>query len=517
MNNFGFENSLADNMRANKIDLEQTRKILDKYNAGEYDHIEPVHVSDIPDVDGQTIIDISGEVALTLPLATAKKNLNRLDCEIDIEKIGQCHNDMISFDRAALTKLGIALYPLLSYGILNGGSASSYFDYKKNESFNQTLFELSRQQYERLQKIGATLPKGLVPAYINPDDTPGASFIELKMRALLIECIRYYKQTGQKLSPKYFMYQMTSVLNNDIIEKAYYEYRQSPYLSELAAATDFVPDDCLTGIQPMLAAYSHSKFGKPKTVFAEAHGKSGQTLPMPGGHGQNFYVLADVYRSLLQQGKRYVYLGNVDNLGNTIDPVALALLALQHKQAGFDFSFRTAVDIKGGILIKDQYNRLNCADIGPAISAADVLAAESSGKRILFNCATGLFDLEYLVNNLDSIINNLPVRFSDQDKDAGLYSQAEQVTWEVIGILDDFLIFGVDKYQRFLAAKLVLENLMASGVALENPEYPTDERSEKDLRGIAQHLNTGLRERLATVYGMKLENGHWIPKKIEEL
>ena len=29
------------------------------------------------------------------------------------------------------------------------------------------------------------------------------------------------------------------------------------------------------------------------------------------------------------------------------------------------------------------------------------------------------------------------MRFSDQNKDAGHYSQAEQVTWEVIALMED--------------------------------------------------------------------------------
>lgn len=517
LNNFGFEPTLAANMRSNKIDLKQTRKILDKYNAGAYDHIEPVRVTEIPSIDGKTIIDVSGEIKLTMNLTQAQANLDRLGLEIDLTALGKINGNQITFDRAALTKLGIFLYPVLSYGILNGGSASSYFDSKKNESFNQTLYELCHEQYELLQKIGATLPKGLVPAYLNPDNTPGATFMELKMRSILIEFWRYQNISGKSVPTTDLIYQMTSVHNNDLINEAYITYGESPYLKELMATTKLDPTKVLTGVQPMLAAYSHSNQGKPKTVFNQAYGKSGETLPMPGGHGQNFYVLKEVYQTMLAHGKKYVYLGNVDNLGNNINPVCLALLALQHKQAGFDFSFRTAVDIKGGILIKDQYQRLNCADIGPAISTAEVLKAESSGKRILFNCATGLFDLEYLVQHLDLIIDTLPVRISDQDKDAGMYSQAEQVTWEVIGLLDDFLIFGVDKYERFLAAKLVLENLMASGVALNNPAYPTDSRPEHDLKGIASKLNQGLQQLLETTYGMKLHQGRWEPKTAVEL
>ena len=93
-------------------------------------------------------------------------------------------------------------------------------------------------------------------------------------------------------------------------------------------------------------------------------------------------------------------------------------MALSGKQAAFEFSFKTPVDIKGGILIRDTGGHLNCGDIGPAISKEQLAGAEAQGKPILFNCATGLFSLAHLARELPNIIRNLPTRFSDQDKDA---------------------------------------------------------------------------------------------------
>ena len=43
------------------------------------------------------------------------------------------------------------------------------------------------------------------------------------------------------------------------------------------------------------------------------------------------------------------------------------------------------MDVKGGILVSDRSGRLTCADIGPAISFADVLDFEAAGKPVLFN------------------------------------------------------------------------------------------------------------------------------------
>jgi UDP-N-acetylglucosamine pyrophosphorylase len=192
-------------------------------------------------------------------------------------------------------------------------------------------------------------------------------------------------------------------------------------------------------------------------------------------------------------------------------------MALSGKEAGFEFSFKTPVDIKGGILIRDTRGRLNCGDIGPAISKTELSQAEEAGKAILFNCATGLFNLDYLTRELPGIIRNLPTRFSDQDKDAGRYSQAEQVTWEVIGMLEDFFIFGVDKYERFIAAKLLLESFLANGLNLEHPQFPSDPDPARDLQTVGRKLNRGLEKLFLEEYGMRQEGKRWIPKDYSEL
>ncbi|MCP5515451.1 MAG: UTP--glucose-1-phosphate uridylyltransferase, partial [Spirochaetales bacterium] len=218
-------------------------------------------------------------------------------------------------------------------------------------------------------------------------------------------------------------------------------------------------------------------------------------------------VLKEVYRKLYDKGMRFVYLGNVDNIGFNIDFAEVAVLALSGKQAAFDFSFKTPVDVKGGILVYDERERINCVDIGPAISVKDVENREKQGKPILFNCATGLFNLEYLINNIERIIDSLPLRISDQEKDAGRYSQAEQTTWEVIGILDDFLIFGVDKYKRFLASKLFMENLLISRPGKIAEFF--DDNPEDAMNDVSKKMNTGLQNILKSEMGMKNLNGVW--------
>ena len=508
---------LIEKMKSVGIDVALTQSILDKCNAGKYDHFKPIVAKDFPKIQGKRIIDITHEFAFPMALNDAQQVIDKLGVSIDVSKIGKVEGDQITFDNAALERLGIMLYEVVAYGVLNGGSASSYVDKSKNVGFNETLYKICESQFESMAEVSKGQPKGITPAFINQDGSHGPSFLELKMRGVLIEALKSQLLTDKKATQLFPMYQMTSVYNNDQVAAEYEKYKSSEILDKLVSETGLDITDVATGIQPMLAALTHSCEGRPKSIFTQANGKPDTPLPMPGGHGQSFIVLKEIFRKLYSQGKRFVYLGNVDNLGATVNPICIALMALKGKDAGFDFSFRTPVDVKGGVLVVDENNRLHCADIGVAISKEDVLKKEAEGAQILFNCATGLFNLEYLVNNIDHIVENLPMRISDQDKDAGKYSQAEQVTWEVIGILDNPLIFGVDKYSRFLAAKLLLEGLMTSGIGLDHPDFPTDENPVKDLKRIANQLHDGLSALLKDAYGMKLDGKRWVPKSVDEL
>jgi UTP--glucose-1-phosphate uridylyltransferase len=503
-------------LKNNNVDTSLTLSILENYNNGLYDHIKPVRVTSIPGIDGKTIIDTTEE-GLALPLEKERlpSHIQDLLQEPPLKHLLKGSSPIPG--RKELALIGTALYQRCAFGVLNGGSATSYIDEGKNIGFDKELFELYKEPFYRIAAMAEGKAKGLTPAFTNPDGSAGPSFMELKMRSLLLGIHACRKVTGRTEVPPLPLFQMTSVSNNDQIAAAYEKYRFSPFLSELIRSTGIDITRASTGIQPLIAAYTHSSLGKPKKLFTHAYGEKNRILPLPGGHGQNFIALKPVYQALLDQGYRYAWLGNVDNLGTTPDPVLLGYFALTGKQAAFEFSFKTAVDSKGGILVEDQHKRLNCADIGAAISAEEVSEAEKKGTSILFNCAGGIFDLKKLCESIDRIIKDLPTRFSDQNKDAGLYSQAEQVTWEIIGMLDDFLIFGVHKYERFLAAKLLTESLLTSGTGLESPLFPDRKAGSTTLRSLGTSLHRGLEERLRKDYGLKEESGQWVPKSVEEL
>ncbi len=497
-------------LRKAGIDPKRTLGILDRVNRGEASK-EPEKISEIPDTRDESIVDMTERDSWELDISAAKQAFAEHRIPDDLFTLLERKGNSLIASRDALDRIGLFLLPKLSYGVLNGGSATSYADRTKNESFDREVFSLYRDLFDSIAPELRGMPKGITSAFYASDGKAGPSFLELKMRSLLLATKRRNRELGESGKGLFPMFQMTSVHNNEEIEKAYSAYRESEYLKPLIEETGIDITDVETGVQPMIGALTHSEEGEPRELFSRAYGEEGRLLPLPGGHGQCFSVLSDVFTRLYESGKRFIQFGNVDNLGNTVNTVSLALLALSGHVAGFDFAYRTAVDVKGGILVRNTAGHLTCVDIGPAISKDEVFTAEKQGKKILFNCATGLFDLSYLVEHIDRISKSLPVRLSDQDKDAGRYSQAEQITWEVIGMLPDPIIFAVNKSERFLAVKLLIENFLTSGIRLDDARFPVRSNPVENILPVAEMLHSGLESHLRTTYGLVRKADQWVP------
>lgn len=425
-------------------------------------------------------------------------------------------NNDVSLERGQLYSLGMYLLPLVSFGMLNGGSASSYYDATKNRESSPFLYDHFANLIEVNAEAWANRPKGLSPAFIqsSQNSKSGFSFLELKIRGWL-RLIRNYQRAATKLSfelPWHGLerimpcFQMVSSATQKDIALGFQAASQSPLIQNLAESVGIDISQPLTATQELVSAFTLSQSDGTRGIFRDAIGKPGGVLGLPGGHGQNFHVLADIYRTMEQGGKRFAYLGNIDNLGFIPDPIAIALTALQNCEASFEFAFKTPLDRKGGVLVSTDSGRLTCGDIGQAVSPATISEAEAQHKPILFNCATGLFKLTELCPKLGQLSQDLPVRFSNQAKDAGRYSQAEQTTWEVIGLLQQPLILGVAKQTRFLAAKLFMDCILTSGLG---QDLQAPNRADQDLLSVGTYLHQGLCTILSRDYGMVQTNQGW--------
>jgi hypothetical protein len=493
--------NLVSQLVSEGVDLDNVIRFLDDLNGGKYDNIPTIEPESVPDLDNPSIIDRRGISSYRMDATLARTRFAELDLPFSPDSVAAISDGFCLFDEAALRKIGVYLYPRAAYGVLNGGSATSYADIKKNSALDSVAFESVRGLFDVLAEECRGSPKGVTPAYINPDGTPGFSFLFLKLRMILEHKKLYRDMTGRSAADILPAFQMTSIHTDRAVQDAYREYIMHPGLKPLADELGCPSIEMFTATQTMMAAITHSSEGRPRRIFDRAWGKSDTGIAMPGGHGQNFQILAPIYRKLYARGIRYIWIGNIDNMGYTIDPVGLAIFALSGKEAAFEESWRTPMDVKGGILVCDSTGKLTCADIGPAINAQDVLDFESKGKPVLFNCGIGLFDLERLIPRLPDIPFQLPLRITDQDKDAGRYAQAEQITWEIIGLLDDPLFFAVEKNKRFIAAKLLMETILTS--------MPPEKTGTAGLDEVSRHLHDGLAVLFERDYGLVLRDGRW--------
>ncbi len=513
--------ALAADLQAKGVDIRRTLKIiamLEEAESGTGPKGRPESFA-LPRAEGGAdgrITDLESFSGLSIPRREAEERLEDLGMGDFLKAHGERRGADCFFGPQALRRLGVLLYPKVAYGVLNGGSATSYADVKKNRSLSPAAFDALRDDFEGLSERIAACPKGITPAYLEADGSEGPSFLLLKMRSLLIQALEYRLTTGDRETPVLPFFQMTSAGTDGPLAAAYARYREDPLLADLIRRTGVDPTRPLSEVQGLLAALTPASEGLPRRIFDRAYGAENRALPLPGGHGENFRVLAPVYRELLARGVRYAYLGNVDNSGYTVDPAAVAVAALSGAQGAFEFSWRTAVDVKGGILAENGRGRLTVAELGQALDYSVLERHEAEGGRVLFNCATGLFDLRYLTEHLEEVVDGLPIRVSEQDKDAGRYAQAEQTTWEILGLLSKPAVLGVSKERRFIAAKLLMETLLAGPSGLRAAEA---EGIPRELAETSARLRRGLGNLLEGTYGFSAPDasGKRRPLSLKEL
>lgn len=502
--------SIREQIKEKHIDMELSIKILNSYNDGSLQQGKGNQTYSLPDGDEDFIMDMRNP-RIRINMEDAKATLAEYSLPSGLLDTGVVHGGSVEFGSKELERIGIHLYPYVAYGVLNGGSSTSYLDTKKNKSFSKDLFDLYKPMFDTYKSHYDGLPKGLTPAVTSGDPDSSPTFIELKIRSLLFEMHRYKDVTGSWMETPIPFFQMTSPETHDAVTTYLDSIHESPYVKDLLNEHTRGTLEVLTEMQTMLTAYTAGTSGGKKYIFTNAYGKENEILALPGGHGQNFKVLRPIYEQLHTSGKRFAYLGNVDNIGFTIDPVELAVLAFKRKPAGFTMTWKSPVDVKGGILLKTAGREYTCADIGPAISHEKVSELEAEGRPVLFNSAIGLFDLDYFSGNIESIISSIPVRISEQKKDAGNYSQAEMITWEIIGMLDDFSVFGHEKKDRFLASKLVLENFITSGLMIDSPKLKQIKIHSLPANDIATLLHDGLISLMASKIGIIKKGDSWVP------
>lgn len=470
---------------ANKIDPDFTQQIItkaDKIIQEKSDESEKLQPADFK--NETSIIDLRTQKGLSLSLTQWIHFKSEYK---DIPVSPAISDNQVTLSPEEVEVIGYHLIPKTAYGLLNGGSSTSYVDQKKNIEFNSDLYQIFQKPFNEFAANVSNLPKAVLPAWYDQNNQPGYSFLELKIRHFLNQNKKAAEITGKPVKAiRGSFFQMTSPIGDPIIQKEIRHILKKPAIIKKAKEVGFSQSDLVTFIQESAAALS--KEGERFSTFTNKDGKENQPIALPGGHGLFFHHAKETLKELYRSGIRFITVGNIDNIGYTLDPYSIALTALKGAKASFEYIVRTPSDIKGGVLIQNENGVLDCGELGNQLTFSQILKSEAEGNQILFNCAIGLFDLKYLISKMDEIIQTLPLKLSYQDKSMGKYWQAEQNLWHVTGLIQNKLIFAVNKDRRFLAAKFLLESFIVSGFL--NNQLKTDKL--KELQELGQILNRGL-------------------------
>ena len=83
------------------------------------------------------------------------------------------------------------------------------------------------------------------------------------------------------------------------------------------------------------------------------------------------------------------------------------------------------------------------------------------------------------------------------------------------GLLDKPLILGIEKNRRFLAAKLLLDCFLISGLHWDDPRFLQPDLAP--FRALSAGLNAGLRSLLEGPFSYRKEGPVWVPLSEAEI
>ncbi|HOT60324.1 MAG TPA: hypothetical protein PLJ83_11745, partial [Spirochaetales bacterium] len=148
-------------MKEKKIDIDATLALLNTINSTQIDEKPAIQFTGLPNIDGKVIVNCKNLDFFDAPEARAKEilALTNLPETLATSKT----NGIWRFERQALIRIGTALFAFTAYGVLNGGSATSYGDVKKNASINADVFNAIKPIFDTLAPLCKDKPKGITP------------------------------------------------------------------------------------------------------------------------------------------------------------------------------------------------------------------------------------------------------------------------------------------------------------------------------------------------------------------
>ena len=183
----------------------------------------------------------------------------------------------------------------------------------------------------------------------------------------------------------------------------------------------------------------------------------------PPGHGDIYLSLAEsgIAKTLLEQGIKYLFVSNIDNLGATMDEKILAHFASSGAPFLMEVTRRTAADSKGGHLAKGLDGQLLLREVAQC-PPSDIESFQNIEKHKFFNTNNLWLNLELIEKELSTVTLPLIVNKKTVDpKDAQSTPvvQAETAMGAAIAVFQGSQALNVPR-TRFAAVKKTSDLLL---------------------------------------------------------
>lgn len=197
----------------------------------------------------------------------------------------------------------------------------------------------------------------------------------------------------------------------------------------------------------------------------------------PPGHGDVFEALwnSGLVDTLLAQGKEYLFVSNVDNLGATVDMNILNHMAANGVEYCMELTDKTRADIKGGTIISYD-GKVSLLEVAQ-VPKKHVEEFKSVSKFKVFNTNNIWLDLRAVQRIMSGDGMKLDIIVNNKEASGQKVVQLETAIGAAIGYFDKACGVNVPR-SRFLPVKstsdlmLIQSNMYAlkSGSLIQNPE-----------------------------------------------
>ena len=200
----------------------------------------------------------------------------------------------------------------------------------------------------------------------------------------------------------------------------------------------------------------------------------------PPGHGDLYPSLrtSGMLDTLLEQGYRYAFVSNADNLGATFDPRILAWFAAEGLPFLSEVCDRTEADVKGGHVARRREDGRLVLRESAQTAKEDVPASQDVERHPYFNCNNLWMDLQAVARTLEerSGVLGLPMIVNRKTVDPGDKGTPEVVQIETamgaaIGVFEGAGALRVPR-TRFVPVKTTNDLLV-----LRSDVYALDDAS----------------------------------------